>query len=305
MDKIPYKLKTTTQTDEIGRRLGDRAAIKQIADAGFDAYDYSMFVMNNKNAVSALTGDAWQKYVFALREYADSVGIQCRQAHAPFPTYHKNDPEYNGIIPFLIKRSIEIAGILGARAVVVHPISTGDSSELQMNLNMYRGLEETAVRSGIKIALENMFRRDNGTFCPAACGTAPQFIEMLDSLGTENFTACLDIGHCGLMGGTQYAVDMINALGKKRLGALHIQDTDYLEDLHTIPGLGKLNWENICQALGRIDYTGDVTLESDRCFKNIPDSDIANEYKIMYKVASDLAQRIEYYREKSPAPADF
>ena len=46
---------------------------------------------------------------------------------------------------------------------------------------------------------------------------------------------------------------------------------DYVDDLHTLPGVEKINWENVCRALGEIDYKGEFTLEADNFLKNFDD----------------------------------
>ena len=79
---------------------------------------------------------------------------------------------------------------------------------------------------------------------------------MLDS---PWITACLDLGHCGLVG--QLPQNMIRALGHDRLGSLHIHDNGYKLDEHNLPYMGKIDWDEVTKALGEIDYTGDFTYE--------------------------------------------
>lgn len=71
----------TTQTDYIGRTHGDLAAVEILADAGFDALDYTMFSMRDDDCL--LNTDAYKSHITALKAAADRRGIPFRQAHAP------------------------------------------------------------------------------------------------------------------------------------------------------------------------------------------------------------------------------
>ena len=109
----------TTQTDYIGRKLGDLAAVDILADAGFDALDYTMFGMREDDCL--LNTDAYKAHITALKAAADRCGLTFRQAHAPFPS-SKADAGYNQMMFDRITRSIEIAGMLGVKIIVVHPM---------------------------------------------------------------------------------------------------------------------------------------------------------------------------------------
>ena len=115
----------------------------------------------------------------------------------------------------------------------------------------------------MKIGVENMFQSDplRKYIVADTCSTAEEFVRYIDELNSEHITACLDIGHVALPLTDATAADVIRALGHHRLGALHVHDNDYTRDLHILPYLGKLNWAEICAALGEIDYQGDFTYE--------------------------------------------
>ena len=54
----------TTQTDYIGRTFGDLAAVDILADAGFDALDYTMFGMREDDCL--LNTDAYKAHIRPL-----------------------------------------------------------------------------------------------------------------------------------------------------------------------------------------------------------------------------------------------
>ena len=78
-------------TAPMSKRLSDKEAIRIIKEAGFDAYDMSLTKMFFEKE-TVFNTDKYLDEAKALREYADSLGIVCNQAHAP---YHSScgDPE--------------------------------------------------------------------------------------------------------------------------------------------------------------------------------------------------------------------
>ena len=258
----------TTQTDYIGRTHGDLAAVEILADAGFDALDYTMFSMRDDGCL--LNTDAYKSHITALKAAADRRGIPFRQAHAPFPS-SKADAGYNQMMFDRITRSIEIAGMLGVKIIVVHPMhhlpyDENAAALKAMNMDFYRSLVPYAKAAGVKIALENMWQRaaDKKTLVPSACSRTREFADWLDTLADDTFTACLDLGHCGLYGFD--AAEMIKGLGKARLGALDVHENDYQCDMHTIPFLGKMHSDTFTDVLVQTGCTGDLTLEADNFY---------------------------------------
>ena len=49
----------------------------------------------------------------------------------------------------------------------------------------------------------------------------------------------------------------------------YIHDNDYLDDMHTLPGISEMNWDEITKALAEIDYKGDFTMETDHFFDSL------------------------------------
>jgi len=283
----------STQTDYLYRKFGAEKSIDMIADAGFDAIDLTLFDM--KNDTSVFCQDDYKELAQKLKERAQSRGLFFNQAHGPFPC-SKLDEEYNEMIYSRILRSIEIAGIVGAKCIVIHPmhhLPYSENAEMLKDLNMkfYNSLAPYAKSAGVKIALENMWQRDaEKKIVVSACSRTKEFVDWLDTLNNDCFTACLDLGHCGLYGFD--AAEMIKGLGH-RLGALHVHDNDYLSDTHTAPYLGKMHWDTICEALAKIGYKGDLTLEADNFYKPFPEELAQNAAKFLHDIGRNLINRIE------------
>lgn len=283
----------STQTEVGSERFGDAKNIRMICEAGFDAIDYSMFCMRDEDTV--LNTSDYRSYVLELKKIAEGYGKFFNQAHAPFPSYRVGDDTYNKVILERIKRSIEIAGILGVKNIVVHPTYFENNSQrnLELNAEFYNTLIPLCKDYNIKVACENMFGWDSRRDCiiPNICSLGDEFRKMMEMLDPEYFTACVDIGHAGLVGTT--ASYMLRTLGHDYVGCLHVHDNNYKNDLHCPPFFYDLDWEDITQALADIDYKGDLTFEADRFIDNFPEDVMPAAYRLLHDIGRHLIGRIE------------
>lgn len=238
-------------------------------EAGFTACDYSLTGIVND-------GDVWNAPDYRsraeeVRRIADEKGFPIVQTHAPFTfkAAQWDDPTIFEEVTFpRMVRSLEIAGILGAKVEVIHPIHHmiyhGHEEEIfERNMAYYRRLIPYAKEFGVKIGVENMFQADprRKHIVADTCSDLQEFIRYIDTLDSDQITACLDVGHVGLPLTDMEPADFIRGLGHDRLGSLHIHDNDYRNDQHTLPYLGIINWMEVAKALGEIDYKGDFTYE--------------------------------------------
>lgn len=279
----------STQTHVAAERFGDAEAVRVIAAAGFDAIDFSMFEDYN---AQYLFSDGYKEYIAQVKAAADECGVYFNQAHAPFPSYRVGDDEYNEMIFPRLIRAIEIAGLLGVKNIIIHPVFVPENKK-EFNMNMYNSLLPYAKQAGVKIALENMWGRDKkrGYIVHNVCSGPDELADYHDSLPREHFTVCLDIGHCGLVGEDE--AEFIERLGAERLTCLHVHDTNYKSDDHTVPFIRSLDWEKICAALAKIGYKGDLTFEADAFMYNIPSALIPSALKFMHDTGRYLISLIE------------
>lgn len=285
----------STTTNVLGRRFGEAEAIKILAQAGFDAFDYCVFT--NKDD-SQVYGDNYKEYIAELAQTAKKYNIICNQAHAHFPAKRWGDEEYNKAAFAKVIRGMEAAAMLGAKVIVVHPLGgfpeeMSEEDVMEKNIEFYNSLLPYCKKFNIKVALENVFIEDKkrGHYIGGTCGYGKDFKKYMDNLDPTWFVACLDVGHISISG--EEAYDAIRVLGKKHLHALHIHDNDYLYDSHRLPYTGKFEWEKILTALAEIGYEDDFTFEADNFLGGFPNELLPEASAFMCKVGRYMIQRIE------------
>ena len=256
-------MKISTEIHSAAKIIGEEKAVELIGEAGFDAWDFSMFDMCRYDwerkiyppSDSPLAGSDYLAFARKLKQIGLDNGIVCNQSHAPFPSL------YPYIKPFL-QRAIECTAEAGGKICIIHP---NNNKSAQENAEMFFDLLPFAKEHGVKIATENMWNwdKEKDESCFAACATADSFVKHIDAVNDEFFVACLDLGHAEMRGSGDGAVNMIKALGN-RLQALHIHDNDKWHDEHQIPFSCQIDFEAIVKALKEINYSGWFTLEADR-----------------------------------------
>ncbi len=285
-------MKISTEIASAARLAGEHKAIELYANAGFDAWDFSMFSMFRYNWQTQcmeqndhpLAGANYLQFARELRQVGLDHGIHCNQSHAPFPV------SCPGIDVYL-KRAIECTAEAGGDICVIHP---NNNLSARDNAKMYRQLLPFAKEHGVRIATENMWNWDNekGQSSFAACSTGESFCEHIDTVGDPALVACLDLGHAEMKGSGDGAVNMIHALGH-RLQALHIHDNDLLHDSHQIPFSMSMDFTAIVKALKDIGYSGYFTLEADRYLQAFTADSIAEGIKNLAHAAKKLADMFE------------
>ena len=280
-------MKIVTQTDVFVERLGEEEGVRALCEAGYEGLDFSLF----STARSAFS-DGYRESARRLRHIAATYGVSFRQAHAPFPVMKWGDTSgFNEERRSQVLRAMEYAALLGVRAIVVHPIAVAESEQKQeeVNLAFYNSLLPYAEEYGIRVALENMWGWNGTRIVPNVCSTGAAFATYMEKLDPRWFTACLDLGHAGLVGDD--AASMIRALGGRYLTALHIHDNDGIHDTHTMPYQGIMDWESIFVALREIGYTGDFTYEADNFLTRLPEA-------LLRPAARYMVEAARYMREK-------
>jgi sugar phosphate isomerase/epimerase len=293
----------STQTSNIFSAFGAEEGIRVLKEAGYDALDASLFTMST-TPQSPLYGDGWKEYTEELKRLSEKENMPFNQSHVPFVFNWKNPNEFEERFMPLNIRGLIVSGILGVKTAIVHPYHYGEyfgheEEIFERNMKFYRDLLPYAKEYGVKIAIENMWRNEpkRKYICPSACGTAKDLARYIDTLDDDTFVACLDLGHCGLVG--EEAQDAIRILGHDRLKALHVHDNNYREDTHTLPMMSMMEWDEICKALADIKYDGDFTFEADAFLRYVPKDFKPTACKFMADTGRYLISKIESHMQNN------
>lgn len=283
----------SAQTKRLRSRFGMENAIRILAEAGFDAYDWSMGPMEQEPD-HELNQPDYRQYAVHIREYADKLGIVCNQAHAPTPSSY-DSPEQTATAFEKITRAIEVASIAGAKNINVHPYQHllyphNEEALKKMNYQFIRSLVAYAEKFNINIVVENMWQYYDGRINHSTCSNPAEHCAYVDAAGSDRIGALLDIGHAALVTGD--VPNSIRTLGRNRLRALHVHDNDLIDDLHAVPFTSKIDFNAIAVALAEIGYEGDMTLEADGFFGKIPDELIPAAAQFMCQAARCLAAKV-------------
>jgi sugar phosphate isomerase/epimerase len=272
----------------IHNNFGIKNTFDILAKAGFSGIDF------NNDVHEYCTKEHDKAFYIDLKNYAKEQGVTVCQAHAPFPSSYE-DAEKTAERFEEIVQSIENASYLGAPMIVVHPCThldytaEGNAEKLfEYNLDFYRRLIPYAEKFGIKIAIENIGR-------VSVTSTPERLNRLYDTLNNPVFTVCFDVGHCLLQGvDPAYA---IREIGKRLVdGCTHVHDNSGVDDEHTLPYYGKVNWEEVMKALAEIDYKGELNYEASGFLKDLPVDLYVDGLLYMSVVGHYLINRFEYYK---------
>jgi len=282
-------MKLSTQTSGMFRKMGEDETLRIYAEAGYDCVDLSMFFLC-REPDSVWCSDKWEDHAKETRKKCEALGMTFNQGHSPFNyKWEEEGVIENLLIPDTI-RSIKIAGVLGIKDLVVHPLHhwtyKGHEEEIfEKNMEFYRKLIPYAEEENVKISVENMFQIDKiRKYCVHdTCSTPEEMNRYVDTLNSFSpvFNGCVDLGHAAVVG--EEPQDFIRKVGS-RIGSLHVQDNNYIVDQHQIPGVGKIDYEEVMKALVDVGYTGDFTFEADSFLNQFPRKMYPEACKFMVKV---------------------
>lgn len=275
-------------------RLGDdKKALKMIKEAGFSFYDITLFLKGVTEHIG--TGLDYVDNALRLKEYADSIGLTCEQAHAYF-TGGISEESFKYRYDY-IPKDIHIASILGAKAIVIHAVNEYSFEE---NIEYIRRFIPYAHKYNIKIAVENCWGVKDGKICPMSTSTPESFVRFIDTINDPYVVACLDIGHAEMNQLGTSAEEMIKALGN-RLYCLHIHDNDKWSDSHQIPYTHKIPFSRVLKALKDINYQGNITFEVETCYNKgeCPDAELPFElYPAFLRLQYEIGKYFVEYLDK-------
>lgn len=178
-----------------------------------------------------------------MRDDLSLAGLSCT-IHGPYMDLSIGafDPEIRSITRKRILQSLEVAGYLHAKTLVLHPGYTsfkyGEVLEdwLGNCEDLLAEVGPVAGESGIMLALENTFESSPDVLC-----------SLIDRLDTEVFGHCFDIGHFNVFARGGLLNWLVRVKG--RLVELHLHDNDGGSDQHLAIGEGTADFDTLFRSL--------------------------------------------------------
>jgi sugar phosphate isomerase/epimerase len=282
---------------------------KKLREIGFEALDFNSGLVSG-HASCRISNEDFLAGVAEEKKLIDEAGLEVYQMHGPW-RWPANDatPEDRANRMSVMQTSIKACAMLGCKNWVIHPIMPFGIRDLEidkgeetwaLNIEFFTELAKTAHEYDVKICIENMWQNHpvSRHICDDVCADPHELATYYDTLNDpDHFTVCLDIGHVALCG--REPEDAIRILGHDRLGALHVHDVDYVSDLHQLPGMSKINWNSVLQALADIQYSGEFTLEADSFLHRFDLEYLPTAAKFMADTAKYMADQIEELKAQS------
>lgn len=284
------------------------ASLTYIRKLGFDAVDLNINGLctvgelkkqQTLESVLDVSDEALAAHFAPLCEATRRTGVAICQMHAPFPLYLEENPALTEFARRMTEQCIKVCAMVGCPFIVVHPISLADAArEWEINLEMYRRFVPAARKYGVKICLENLFKRWGGRIIEGCCADAEAAVRYIDTLnaeaGEELFGFCFDIGHANLVG--RNLRRYVEILGK-RLTVLHLHDNNGLDDQHLIPYTCQNGHANVCDWEGFLEGLRTVGYEGEICFETFHGLDIMPR-EARDQVLSLIAAIGRHFKEK-------
>ena len=300
-------LKIGVQTAPVIDVFGPDAGFRMIHEAGFDCVDFNVdhympgseIHSGNFNGFFDQDMDAILKAMQPIRDAARKYSVEFGQAHAPFPSFVKNNDFVNEKVLDALKKCIEICAYLDCPHIIVHPAFFGyddrmdPDTEWDANIAMYSALIPTIKKCHVTVCLENMFTARRGKIYEAICSdfneAAAYIDELNDIAGQKCFAFCLDTGHALLLGHDIYTAIM--QVGE-RIETLHIHDNNGLSDQHLAPYMGVLDWNRFIQGIKDVGYQGNLSFETFNACQVFDQALMGDVLKLIGATGKMFAKRI-------------
>ncbi len=260
-------------------------ALPKLKEIGFGALDIPLCLTGSgyPDPDFSAPESVWKKKYAELAEKIKDNGLFVGQTHGHYHGSIIDECKWDQALIDLIEKELEAAAIIGAPYLVVHPLRLAKRDEkrqedFKLNLEFYAQLKAPSERTGVKIAIENLFKHDGADHYPTGCSYSKDLAAYIDAQNSDRFVACLDTGHANIVG--ESPAEAVRTLGK-RLKLLHVHDNFASGDHHNLPGFGTIEWEPFIDALKEVGYEGTFNFETES---------FSRLRKISPEVAFDYAQ---------------
>ena len=248
--------------------------------AGFRNVDFGF--SGNPDKGNELFSPNWEEEIRRAGDTAQRLGLKIDQTHAPY-TIKSYEREW--YLEFM-RRAFVAAGMLGANSIVIHadvydkgdgPYDTDEA--VQAAYEFYAPFVEIAVKSGVKVAMENLFEDRPGQGRSRFCSTLEELLAIIGRFDDPMVGACYDFGHARVAFGDDVLSPLMRLQGK--LFATHVHDNYAAKDLHTPLCLAPHDFEQVVRYLKESGYEGNFSMEYS--YMRFPDALVGDYMALFYR----------------------
>ncbi len=260
--------------------------IRELMDCGFSNFNFDFGYHTDNAPVKTGEHVRWANIV---REAFDETGAKSVIVHEPQNNFFEMDDDLRKIR----KNCYEAYSIIDMGWMIAHPKSIAGNFNreeykkcLEENYEYFARAAEELEKYNVRVAIETLASvfavKWNGS--KRMFGDNPyDLIEIVDRVGSDKLQLCIDTGHLHL--NHQFDMgDVVRDMGS-RLKALHVHDNDGIDDLHTLPYMGHIDWKNFVDALYDIGYDGVFTYEASKIPMKYPRELRPSCIKFMHDIA--------------------
>lgn len=196
-----------------------------------------------------------ERTVRRWQEAMASADVRVLDVHGPHPPewdLWAEDPLARAEAIGLVKAWLKLTHALGGDALVYHVPWREEPTRplVERLIDSLARLEEPARRLGVRIALENHFRRENDRVVLSAC---------FERFEPEYLGFTFDSGHAVRSGNT----DWLHRHCFDRLAILHLHDNEPGQDRHWLPWSagGHVPWVQVAEAIAASPYQKPLQFE--------------------------------------------
>lgn len=230
-------------------------------------------------------------FIEDARSALESAGIKVFQIHGPW-RFPKDATEEDRAERFdKMTRAMKLAKHLGAEYMAVHPlmpfgICRDNPDELyRINKEYYTALARVAEGIGVTVCLENM------PFVNFPMSTPSEIAAFIRDIDHPNLKMCFDTGHANCF--PEPIGKSVREIGADLIRILHLHDNLGVDDTHSVPYDGIVNWAEVIEALYDVGYDGVINLEcapvSKKQYDELTDGQITARELELAKIAALFA----------------
>lgn len=277
-----------------GRKASIEDSVRLCADAGYRVMDMNFYDCTTFRL--PFVSSEWERWIHGIREIAEARGVEFSQAHSNFYNFCDPAAENKEFLDSMVLRSVECAGILGVKWIVIHAGTDFDSprpfyDSKRKNIEYLKTVAECAEKHHVGLAIENLWDYNIAPL-KRYTTTAEELVDLADTLGRDfsNIGICWDFEHANIM--KQAQTPALKLVGD-HLKATHVSDNIGIENDHILPFYGYTDWKEIMTVLKEIGYLGDFTYEIHRYTTQLPEELVIPALKYSIEVGNYLLSMAE------------